>query len=163
MLVEKSSNNLHNKEVGVNGTFLVTVIAGLLGGGGAAALIQIVLLPRTMARTRADTTQVLVGTATETVALVRGELGRSQVEAEALRSSLTQARGRMEEQNERIVQQRRKIERQDERIADQEIKIGQQDDRIAALTAETLELQAKITILEQRVRAATQAMGDETS
>lgn len=147
----------------MNGTVLITVIAGLLGGGGAAALIQLVLLPRTMARTRADTTQVLVGTATETVALVRGELGRSQTEAEALRDRLAQARGRMQEQDDRIIQQRRKIEQQDERIAAQEIKIGQQDERISTLTVETEDLRGKITILEQRVQAATEAMGEGPS
>lgn len=151
MFVEKSSNNLHNAEVRVNTTILVSAVAALLGGGGIAALIQVFLLPRTMARARADTTQVLVGTATETVALVRGELGRSKDEIEALERKLSEARGRMSEQAEQLTEQRH-------RIADQDRKIVEQDGEIHRLRNETTELQAQIQILEDRVRAITESV-----
>lgn len=134
-----------------NSTLLVTIIAALLGGGGIAALIQIVLLPRTMARTRADTTQVLVGTATETVALVRGELARSQGEIQELRSKLAEERGRILEQSEQIDEQHRKIVAQDRKITDQ-------DDRIRLLVAETEQLREQVSLLESRVRAATESI-----
>jgi peptidoglycan hydrolase CwlO-like protein len=151
MLVEKSSNNLHNTEIRMNSAILVSIIAALLGGGGVAALIQIVLLPRTMARTRADTTQVLVGTATETVALVRGELGRSKDEVEALERKLSEARGRMQEQDAQMQEQR-------DKISDQNRRISEQDDEIHRLVGETSELRNQIRLLEQRVRAVSHGL-----
>jgi chromosome segregation ATPase len=128
----------------VNGTSLAVIVTALLGGGGAAALIQLFLLPRTMARTRADTTQVLVGTATDTVALVNGQLGRANEEIGDLRNKLAEARGRMAEQ--------------DAQISGQRVKIEEQNTRISALTVETDTLRDKIALLEARVQAATEVM-----
>lgn len=128
----------------MNGTGLAVIVTALLGGGGVAALVQIFLLPRTMARTRADTTQVLVGTATDTVTLVKGQLDRANEEISDLRTKLAEARGRMAEQDDQISRQR--------------IKIAEQDGRIRTLTTETDELRDKISRLEARVRAATAAM-----
>ena len=118
----------------MNTTILITAISALLGGGGIAALIQIILLPRTMARTRADTTSVLIGTATDTVTLVKGELDRSQTEIGDLRSKLSEARGRMEEQDLRIEEQTRRIRRQETEIEELNAKVQKLEDRVRAAT-----------------------------
>lgn len=128
----------------MNGATLAGIVVALLGGGGTAALIQIFLLPRTMARTRADTTQVLVGTATDTVALVKGQLDRANGEITELRTKLSEARGRMQEQEEQITRQRARI--------------TEQESHIETLTAETDALRNRVRQLEERVNAAAAAM-----
>lgn len=119
------------------GSPVIAVVIALLGGGGIMALIQMFLLPRTIEKAKADTSTILVGTARETVQLVKGELDRSQQEITDLRTQLAEARGRMSEQDEQINEQRR---------------------HIRTLTSETEDLRARVGMLESRVRAATDAM-----
>jgi peptidoglycan hydrolase CwlO-like protein len=121
----------------VNSTALIAVFSALLGGGGIAAVIQIFLLPRTMAKARADTTSVLVGTARETVELVHAELGRSQQDVKDLRDQLSIARGRMLEQEDRISEQQNRIRNQEQEIDS---------------------LNAKVRALETRVQIVSEAI-----
>jgi predicted RNase H-like nuclease (RuvC/YqgF family) len=110
---------------------LIGLFSALIGGGGIAALIQLVLLPRTIAKSKADTTEVIVGAAGEAVKLLRDQLNNSETKVVSLKDKLDQAEATIRTQDveiRRLEERVRQLERRIERAVHRQDQIEDADD-----------------------------------
>lgn len=114
---------------------VLNIVTGLLAGGGILALIQLFLLPRTIAKAKADTASVALGGANTAVQSIQSALAVADARASDLQRQLLDQSTRMAKQEQELEASERQLAKQAVLIEEQQVTIDNLRSQLSLLEA----------------------------